>query len=69
MSFNFMAAVIMGFPGGTSCLRNLPANTEDIRDMGFIPGYGRFPEGWAWQSTPIFLPGESHGQKNLVGDS
>ena len=23
----------------------------------------------AWQPTPIFLPGESHGQKSLVGYS
>ena len=22
-----------------------------------------------WQPTPVFLPGESHGQKSLVGDS
>ena len=22
-----------------------------------------------WQSTPVFLPGESHGQKSLVGYS
>ena len=21
----------------------------------------------AWQSTPVFLPGESHGQRSLVG--
>ena len=23
----------------------------------------------AWQSTPVFLPGEFHGQKSLVGYS
>jgi len=23
----------------------------------------------AWQPTPVFLPGESHGQKSLVGYS
>ena len=23
----------------------------------------------AWQPTPVFLPGESHGQKNLAGYS
>ena len=22
---------------------------------------------WKWQPTPVFLPGESHGQKSLVG--
>ena len=23
----------------------------------------------AWQPTPVFLPGESHGQRSLVGSS
>ena len=23
----------------------------------------------AWQPTPVFLPGEFHGQRSLVGDS
>ena len=26
-------------------------------------------ESMAWQPTPVFSPGESHGQKNLVGYS
>jgi len=36
--------------------------------MGSIPGLGISPGG-GWQSTPVFLPGESHRQKNLVGYS
>ena len=28
-----------------------------------------FPQRRTWQSTPVFLPGESHGQRNLVGYS
>ena len=24
---------------------------------------------WKWQSTPVFLPGEPHGQRSLVGYS
>ena len=24
---------------------------------------------WAWQPTPVFLPGESHGQRALAGYS
>jgi len=35
--------------------------------VGLIPGMGRFPWRRKWQSTPVFLPGESHGQKSLVG--
>ena len=30
---------------------------------------GKIPWRRAWQSTPIFLPGESHGQRSLVGYS
>ena len=26
-------------------VKNLPANAGDIKDMGSIPGSGRFPEG------------------------
>ena len=31
-------------------------------DMNLIPGSGRSPWGRAWPPTPVFLPGESHGQ-------
>ena len=50
-------------------VKNLPANAGDIRDIGSIPGSGRFPWRRAWQPTPVFLPGESHGQRSLVGYS
>ena len=32
----------MGFPGG-SVVKNPPANAEDARDAGSIPGSGRSP--------------------------
>ena len=34
----------MGFPGGT-VVKNLPANTGDVRDVGSIPESGRSPGG------------------------
>ena len=37
--------------------------------MGLIPGLGRSHGGKKWQPTPVFLPGESHGQRSLVGYS
>ena len=37
-------------------------------DLGLIPG-SRRPRKRAWQSTPVFLTGESHGQRSLVGYS
>ena len=53
------------FPGG-SVVKNLPANAGDT---GLIPGSGRFPWRRKWNPTPVFLPGESHGQRRLAGYS
>ena len=47
-------------------VKNPPANTGD---MGLIPGSGRSPEGGNGNSTPVFLPGESHRQRRLAGHS
>ena len=38
-------------------------------DLGVIPGSGKIPERRKWQPTPVLLPGESHGQRSLVGYS
>ena len=45
-------------------VKNLPSNAGDVRDMGLIPGSGRSPR--EWQPTPVFLLGESHGQRSLA---
>ena len=49
-------------------IKNQPANAGDTRDAVLIPGCGR-SLGRKWQSTPVFLPGKFHGQRNLVGYS
>ena len=49
--------------------KSLLANPGDIRDSGSIPGTGRFPWKRAWQPTPVFLPGKSHGLRSLAGYS
>ena len=55
--FSNWSIIALGFPGGASG-KNLPANAEDIRDGGSIPGLGRSPRGGrAWQLTLVFLPG------------
>ena len=36
---------------------------------GFDPWDGKIPWRRAWQPAPVFLPGESHGQRSLVGYS
>ena len=48
-------------------VKNLPANRGDIRDTGLIPWVGKIPWRRAWQPTPVFFPGESHGWRSLVG--
>ena len=37
-------------------------------DPGLIPGL-EIPWRREWLPTPVFLPGESHGQRSLVGYS
>ena len=48
-------------------IKNLPTGAGDLRD--FDPWMGKNPWRRAWQPTPIFLSGESHGQRSLVGYS
>ena len=43
-----------------------PGNAEDPGDADSVPGSGR-SRGGSWQPTPVFFPGESHGQRSLVG--
>ena len=50
-------------------LMNPPANTGDPRGAGLIPGLGRTPLKEGMQPTPVFLPGESCGQRSLKGNS
>ena len=50
-------------------VKNPSANVRVLRDTGLILESRRSPEGGHWQPTPVFLPGESHGQSSLVGYS
>ena len=47
-------------------VKNRPASAAD---GSLTPGSGRSPWRRAWQPTPMFLPGESHGQRSLAGCS
>ena len=46
-------------------VKNPPASGRE----GFNPRVGKSPLGRKWQPTPVFLPGESHGQRSLAGYS
>ena len=48
-------------------VKHLPANAEDVRDSGSIPGLGRSLGEGEWLPTPVFLLGESHEESNLAG--
>ena len=39
------------------------------RRCGFNPWVGKIPWRREWLLTPVFLPGEFHGQRSLVGYS
>jgi len=60
----------MGFPWWLS-RKESECKAGATEDAGLIPGLGTSPIPWrrAWQATPIFLPGESHGQRSLEGYS
>ena len=55
---------LKGFPWWLSSRETACNAREDS-----IPGSGRSPGEGKWQPTPVFLPGKSHGQRNLVGYS
>ena len=49
-------------------VKNPPARAGDVR-QGFSPWVGKIPWRRTWQPTPVFLPGESLGQRSLAGYS
>ena len=44
-------------------------NAGNAGRCGFKHWGGKTPLRRAWKPTPVFLPGESHGQRSLVGYS
>ena len=58
----------MGFPGGASG-KEPTCQCERCKIHGFDPWVGKIPWKRAWQPTPVFFPGESHGQRSLAGYS
>ena len=56
------------FPGSASG-KELACQSRRCKTLGFNPWVKEIPWRRAWQPTPVFLPGESHGQKGLVGYS
>ena len=53
------------FPGGS----DRKESACNMGDLGLMHGWRRSLGEIKWLLTPVFLPGESHGQRNLVGYS
>ena len=58
----------LGFPSGTSG-KEPTCQCRKHKRHGFYPWVRKIPWRRAWQPSPVFLPGESHGQRNLVSYS
>ena len=61
----FSLYIYIGFPGNSDGKKS----ACNVGDLGLIPGLGRFPWKSEWLPTPVFLPGDFHGQRNLAGYS
>ena len=58
--------LMSGFPGDPRG-KEPACQCRRHRRLGFDPWVGKIPWRRKWQSTPAFLPGESHGRRSLVG--
>ena len=58
-----------GFPGDSVGKESIYNARDETQRHEFNPWVGKIPRGRAWQPTPIFLPGEFHGQRSLASYS
>ena len=56
----------VGFPGGARA-KEPTCQCKRHKRPEFNPWVGKIPWRRKWQHSPIFLPGESHGERSLVG--
>ena len=56
----------MGFPGDARG-KEPACQFRRCKREEFSPWVGKIPWSREWQLTPVFLPGESHGQRSLAG--
>ena len=58
----------MGFPAVTRG-KKFTCKFRILKKLRFSPWVGKIPWRRKWLPTPVFLPGESHGQRSLAGCS
>ena len=62
------AHYVLGRVGNTSG-KEPGCQSRRCKRPRFDPWVGKIPWRRKWQPTPVFLPGESHGQRSLAGYS
>jgi len=70
--FSTNGARAVGFlmpKNGTSLVAQTVKHLPTMWETGFNPWVRKISWRRKWQPTPVFLPGKSHGQWNLVGYS
>ena len=55
----------LGFPGG-AVVKEPTCQRRRYRRSKFNPWVGKIPWRMKWKPTPVFLPGESKGQRSLA---
>ena len=75
---SLLKVIILANVLGNRHLLDFPVNSDgkkkkkiclQCRRPGFDPWVGKIPWRRAWQLTPVFSPGESQGQRSMVGAS
>ena len=64
----YICIYLWGFPGGASGKEPV-CQCRRHKRHGFNSWVGKIPWRRVWQHTPIFLPGESYGQRSLASYS
>ena len=65
MALNVFGALQTSFPGGTSD-KEPASQCRRHKRQGFDPWVRKIPWRQAQKPTPVFLSGESHGQRSLA---
>ena len=63
--FSVMYGKTAGLPGGISG-KETTCQCRRLKGHVFDPWVRKIPLRRAWQPSPVFLPGESHGQRSLA---
>ena len=63
----YFICILLGASQVVLVVKNPPAHAGDAVRHSFNPWVGKVPWRREWQPTPVFLPGESHGQRSLEG--